>query len=35
MPGASEGTRRVTTVNANWIAGPDEGNMGEMPWTAA
>ena len=23
MPGASEQTRRVTTVNANWVAGPD------------
>jgi hypothetical protein len=23
MPGASEQTRRVKVVNANWIAGPD------------
>jgi len=23
MPGASELTRRVTTVNANWVASPD------------
>jgi hypothetical protein len=23
MPGASEQTRRVKTVNANWVAGPD------------
>lgn len=22
MPGASERTRRVTTINANWVAGP-------------
>lgn len=24
MPGASEQTRRVTTVNANWVAGSNE-----------
>jgi hypothetical protein len=23
MPGASEQTRRVKVVNANWVAGPD------------
>jgi hypothetical protein len=23
MPGASEQTRRVTVLNANWVAGPD------------
>ena len=23
MPGASEQTRRVKIVNANWVAGPD------------
>lgn len=23
MPGASEQTRRVKTLNANWVAGPD------------
>lgn len=25
MPGASEQTRRVKTVNANWVPGPDGG----------
>jgi hypothetical protein len=25
MPGASEQTRRVKAVNANWLAGPDGG----------
>jgi hypothetical protein len=29
MPGASEQTRRVKTVNANWVAGPD-GNHGRF-----
>jgi hypothetical protein len=24
MPGASEQTRRVKVLNANWVAGPDE-----------
>ena len=26
MPGASEQTRRVKIVNANWVAGPDGGH---------
>jgi hypothetical protein len=26
MPGASEQTRRVKIVNANWAAGPDGGH---------
>jgi len=26
MPGASEQTRRVKTVNANWVPGPDGGH---------
>jgi hypothetical protein len=26
MPGASEQTRRVKALNANWIAGPDAGD---------
>jgi hypothetical protein len=26
MPGASEHTRRVKTLSANWVAGPDGGD---------
>jgi hypothetical protein len=29
MPGASEQTRRVKVVNANWVAGPD-GDQGRF-----